>query len=351
MAGRYEFRVFVDGEWYAHPKILQVGPGDVDGLRLDMTLFMRTVNGEGTGDLADGWSLCSWINDEVRRVRPDAITIAEDLQDSEWLTKPTSEGGAGFSSQWDARFVHPVREVATLAADEHRSMASLADAIACTYNGDSFHRVIYSESHDEVANGKQRVPSEIDGENPGAPAARQRSTLAAALVMTAPGIPMLFQGQEFLQDGWFRDDRPLDWHLAERYPGVVRLYRDLIGLRRNLAGTSRGLTGHGVLVFHVNEADNVVAFQRWLDHGPGDDVVVVVNMSASPREGYRIGMPVEGRWRMRVNTGSGAYGDNGGDGGPAEVQAAGEGADGLPASAIVSIPAYSLLILSQDAGA
>jgi 1,4-alpha-glucan branching enzyme len=29
--------------------------------------------------------------------------------------------------------------------------------------------------------------------------ARKRSTLAAAMVFTAPGIPMLFQGQEFLE--------------------------------------------------------------------------------------------------------------------------------------------------------
>ena len=47
---------------------------------------------------------------------------------------------------------------------------------------------------------------------------------------TAPGIPMLFQGQEFLQGEWFRDDVPLNWDMNEEYQGIVRLYRDLIGL-------------------------------------------------------------------------------------------------------------------------
>lgn len=31
------------------------------------------------------------------------------------------------------------------------------------------------------------------------------------LVFSAPGIPMLFQGQEFLEGDWFRDTVPLDW--------------------------------------------------------------------------------------------------------------------------------------------
>lgn len=60
------------------------------------------------------------------------------------------------------------------------------------------------------------------------------------MVLTAPGIPMLFQGQEFLQGGWFRDDVPLDWSLDDEYHGIVRLYRDLVALRRNFAGRTKG---------------------------------------------------------------------------------------------------------------
>ena len=68
--------------------------------------------------------------------------------------------------------------------------------------------------------------------------AQKRSTLGAALALTSPGIPMLFQGQEFLQGGWFRDDVPLDWEQDSEFRGVVRLYRDLIRLRRNLDAVS-----------------------------------------------------------------------------------------------------------------
>ena len=320
----------------------------VDGLRMDMTLFMRTVGGPGTSELADGWSLCQWLNEELRRAKPDFLTIAEDLQDSEWLTMSAGEGGAAFSSQWDARFVHPVRELAAAPLDEQRSMQKLADALAFGYNGDALHRVIYSESHDEVANGKQRVPSEIAPDDPAGAIAQKRSTLAAALALTAPGIPMLFQGQEFLQSGWFRDDRPLDWEQKDQHAGIVQLYTDLIALRRNVAGLTAGLTGQGLFVFHVNDADNVVAFQRWRNHGPADEVVVVVNLGVQDREDYRIGLPCHGPWRVRLNSDSDLYGEMRANVGPAQIDGVDEPADGLPASAPLTIPAYSILVLSQD---
>lgn len=159
---------------------------------------------------------------------------------------------------------------------------------------------------------------------------------------------MLLQGQEFLQDGWFRDDRPLAWHLATEYPGILRLYQDLIALRRNLGGLTRGLSGQGLLVFHVNDADNVVAFHRWFDHGPGDDVVVIANMGAADRTEYRVGMPTAGCWHVRLNTDSELYGPMGQNAGPAALDAQSEPADGLPASATLTVPAYSVLVLSQD---
>src|SRR5262249_46926473 len=148
-------------------------------------------------------------------------------------------------------------------ADEHRSMMAVADSLRFSYNGDPMQRIIYSESHDEVANGKARVPQEINPHDPKGYYAQKRSTLAAARVAAPPGIPMVFQGQEFLEGEWFRDTVPLDWHLRDEYRGIVRLYRDLISLRRNLRGMTRGLSGRGVSVYHVNDHDNMIAFHRF----------------------------------------------------------------------------------------
>ena len=263
----------------------------LDGLRYDMTLYIRSVRGDDDpgGALAEGWSLVQWINRDIRARFPGRITIAEDLRNDPQLTQSPDDGGAGFHTQWDANFVHPIRAAVIGAGDDSRSMPAVRDALASCYNADAFQRVIYSESHDEVANGKARVPTEVSPDDPTGVYAQKRSTLAAALVFTAPGIPMLFQGQEFLQGDWFRDDVPLDWDLRQEFRGIVRLYRDLVRLRLNRDGVTRGLCGHGLTIHHVNDQDNLIAFHRWDTHGAGDDVIVVANFSNAPKDQYLLG--------------------------------------------------------------
>ena len=81
----------------------------------------------------------------------------------------------------------------------------------------------------------------------------------------------------------------LDWHQAQQYRGIVRLYRDLIAARRNLRGESAGLLGHGHRVFHVDEANKVIAFQRWSRDDEQDAVVIVVNLSHCTHDHYAMG--------------------------------------------------------------
>lgn len=324
----------------------------VDGLRYDMTLFMRSVRGDDASDLPEGWSLAQWINGELRSRWPHCILIAEDLRNNAALTEPPDAGGAGFHAQWDANFVHPVREAVILVEDAHRSMASVRHAIEFSYSGDAFRRVVYSESHDEVANGKARVPQEVNPDDACGWYAQKRSTLAAGLVFTAPGIPMLFQGQEFLQGEWFRDDVPLDWALRDDFSGITRLYRDLIRLRLNRAGASRGLCGQFTNTFHVNDADKLVAYQRWDRHGPGDDVVVIANFSAGAHDTYRIGMPAAGEWTLLFNSDASIYSADFANHPSQDVTAVAGGEDGLDAHADIAIGPYTLLIygLRETAG-
>jgi 1,4-alpha-glucan branching enzyme len=227
-------------------------------------------------------------------------------------------------------------------------MEVIRSAISFRYEGDAFRRIIYSESHDEVANGRARVPQEINPGDPGGWHAQKRSTLAAGLVFTSPGIPMLFQGQEFLQGEWFRDDVPLNWDLSEEYRGIVRLYRDLINLRLNKKGFSRGLCGQFLNIYHLNEADNILAFQRWDQHGPGDDVVVVLNFSHTPRENYEIGMPSSGLWKLRLNSDAMIYSDAFQGFFSSDTESFEGGRDGLDAHASISIGPYSMLVFTQD---
>ena len=334
--GRGEVRQFIRDN-----ALMWLSQFHLDGLRYDMTPYMRSVDASGM-DIPEGWSLCRWINDQVRATYPDKILIAEDLHSNPAVTS-TAPDGAAFHAQWDARFVHPVRGALIPADDAWRSTTQVAAAISHSY-GDAFARVIYTESHDEVANGKARVPQEIDADDPTGYYARKRSTLGAGLVFTAPGIPMLFQGQEFLEGGWFRDTVGVDWDQREEFHGIVRLYRDLVRLRLNRTGLTAGLTGQGVLVFHNNDDANLIAFQRWRDHGPGDDVVVVANLSASTLLDYRIGFPAPGHWQLVFNSDAVVYSDDFGGEVSGDVHATEDDYDGLDASGTLGIGAYTLLV-------
>ncbi len=318
----------------------------VDGLRYDATVYIRKAELDGE-ILEDGWKVCQAINGEVRERFPDKILIAEDLQDDPALTADIAQGGAGFHAQWCSRFVHPVREAVSTSEDDHRSMSEVAKAVAHDFNGDPFQRIIYSESHDEVANGKQRVVSEIQPDQPRDWYARKRSGLAAAIVYTAPGVPMIFQGQEFLEAGWFEDTTPVDWDLKDEYPTVVRLYRDLIALRRDKGGHSRGLLGWGCRVTRVDEEKNVLAFHRFEHGGDGDDVMVIANFSNEVLEGFRVGLPSAGEWQERLNSDWATYGRDFKSPRAGAIEAEDTAWDDLPASAELRLPAYSVVVLTR----
>lgn len=230
----------------------------VDGLRWDTTAYIRNADGDDnnpSANIRDGWRLVVEINAEVKARCPSAIIIPEDLQANEWLTKDTSLGAAGFDSQWDAVFVHPVRHALCAEEDKDRSMIAVRDALTYRYNNSAIERVIYTESHDEVANGSSQIPEEVAAKRGCQIMARKLATLGAAILFTSPGIPMVFQGQEFIDTGRFDDLAPLDWKNVEANDGTINLFKDLIQLRRNVAGNTVGLSSEGIDVFYLSQRE------------------------------------------------------------------------------------------------
>jgi 1,4-alpha-glucan branching enzyme len=218
--------------------------------------------------------------------------------------------------------------------------------------------VIDSENHDKVghpkdlADGKPqvRLPALIDEGNSESIFAKKRSTLAAAVVLTSPGIPMLFQGQEMLEARPFDFGKatPVDWDRVNRFKGIVALYGDLIALRRNVAGKTGGLTSANVNVFHKDDGKKVLAYHRFGRGGPGDDVVVVVNLSNQDYHPVNLGFPREGKWVVRFNSGAAVYDPDFKNGDSLDTTAQQGAKDGLGFNADVGIGPYSVVILSQD---
>ncbi|MGQ0503840.1 MAG: alpha-amylase family glycosyl hydrolase [Myxococcaceae bacterium] len=318
-----------------------------DGLRFDATKFMRTIDGNERRQIPQAWELFKSLNDEVNATQPWKRMIAEDFGAGAAVTSPTFNGGAGFDAQWVGDFVHPVRRAITVHNDSDRNLYEVRDALTQRFNGNAFERIIYTESHDEVANGRQRLPEEIWPGNSGSWVSKKRSTLGAALTMTAPGTPLIFQGQEFVEDGYFQAEDPLDWSKAGYFAGITQLYRDLIKLRRNWSNNTRGLQGQGLSVHHVNNDGKVLAYHRWKDGGPGDDVVVVANFSGNYYPNYRVGFPHGGMWWLRFNSDYNGYSPDFGNTATLDTAASGSGADGLIASGNIALGPYSVVIFSQ----
>jgi 1,4-alpha-glucan branching enzyme len=322
-----------------------------DGLRWDMIAYIKSIDGNDdnpANDIPEGWSLMQWINVEIAQRFPGKISIGESMKNNPWVIKDVGAGGAGFNAQWDAEFVHPVRQAVIVRDDASRDLGAVSGAIEHRYDLDVFRRIIYTESHDEVANGRSRVPEEIWPGKVDSWFSKKRSTLGGALVLTSPGIPMLFEGQELLEDRWFQDTVPIDWSRAEDEHGILGMYRDLIAHRRNLSGVTRGLCGQNVHIYHFNDEAKLLAFHRWDKQGPTDSVVVVVNMTNQNRDGYRIGFPQAGSWKTRFNSDSYNYGPNFYNHSTPDVETHEDGADGLPCSGEISIGPYTVVIFSQD---
>ena len=316
-----------------------------DGLRMDATSYIR-YEGGGLGfdtEILEGIIMMRDINAEIRHKHPNIITIAEDLKADNIVTAPTESGGIGYGTQWDMKFVHPVREVLTALNDDERDLQKIADAILYKYNDDVFNRVIYTESHDEVANGKARVPEEIQPGDAESSFAKKRAVLGLVLVMTSPGIPMIFQGQEFLEDGYFKDTEELNWEKLNRLEGIDKLSADLIKLRTGETQGAEGLKGQHTEIVHFNQENKILAYKRTMDDG-AQPALIIVNFGNRDFEDYGIGVEEDKNWKIKFNSTWKGYDNDFSELPVEDIQKVQEETDEKAWTGKVNIPAYGALI-------
>ncbi len=268
---------------------------------------------------------------------PLARIVYDEIADT---TSRVDDGGTESGVQWDAEFIQSIRALITSADDSARDMHALRDVIS--------HGYTTAASRSEVAIGTLGVPQEIWPGNAESWSSKKRSTLGAALVLTASGGATRSRGQELLEEEWLRDREPIDPSSQDQTGGIRTLYRDLIRLRQHEGTNTRGLRGQHVNVYHVNDYDKVIAFHRWESGGPGDDVIVVVNAANRGYDSYTIGFPRSGSWRLRFNSDWGGYSPDFGNHFSYDTVATEGAKDGLGYHGNVGIGPYSVIILSQD---
>lgn len=321
-----------------------------DGLRMDMVPYMRNVKADGNpgNDIEEGMSLIRWINTDIREQFPNKITIAEDMHSLDFITNSADNGGLAYGSQWDAKFVHAVRNAIITQNDEDRPIGEVVEAITNRYNLDAFQRIVYTESHDEVANGQARVAEEIADTDVNNWYSKKRAALGVGLILTSPGIPMFFQGQFSLEDKWFSDTDPLDWSRLEHFSKYVKLHQEIIHLRRNWYGVTAGLQGQNIDIIRGDEEKKVIVTHRYQEGGPKDSVVIAFNLSCQTYEDFKIGFPRTGMWYLRFNSDDEKYDDEFSHIGTHDIEAYEGEYDNHPAFASLTLPPYSFLIFSQE---
>ena len=231
-----------------------------DGFRYDAT---RWVGWQGYNDWGASWF--AWAG---KQADTGTYHIAEHLPSDPKLSNETE-----IDTQWHDFFRWRLRDMLRNAKLDRADFERIMDPVALGFD-DPFGRMVYTESHDE-----ERVPRELVQAGFSLEEALRRSAAGLAVVLTAPGVPMLYAGQEFGEDTakavapnpltWSHYGHPLRRALAEQTRALVKLRASHPALRTgNIRFRAKGLP------------DDVAVYERWAGR---DAVVVAVNFGRGAR--------------------------------------------------------------------
>jgi glycosidase len=197
----------------------------------------------------------------------------------------------------DAVFNFPLAErlVASAQQERDRDIGATLERVEQAYRAAAhgrFDDAPFLSNHDQ-----ERVMSQLDG-NP------DHMRIAAAMLLTLPGHPFIYYGEELGMRGEKPDPHlrePMRWYLAGQGPGeptwegwtagdgpaisveaeqadpgsLLNLYRMLIGWRRDIPALSDGVAR--------NWRDASLQVAAWELDDPHGDVLVLHNLSGEPQ--------------------------------------------------------------------
>ncbi|MEO8429777.1 MAG: alpha-amylase family glycosyl hydrolase [Verrucomicrobiota bacterium] len=314
-------------------------------------------------DRNGGWNFCQDLTTKLHSLKPSALNISEYWNDERWWSiLSVQDGGAGFDATWHDGLRESVRGViqqATGGRDAKVNLDALANSLYRPYNFPAAWKAVqFLENHDllyvDHEDRQLRIATLGDPTNSRSWYARSRARVATGLLLTAPGIPMLFMGQEFLEDKFWSDnpaffkDTLIWWdglQLDRAMGDHVRFTQELTWLRRR----QPALRGENIQVFHIQNGNRIIAFHRWLE-GTGQDVVVVASLNESTFFDYQLGFPGSGSWLEIFNSDIYDHWVNpNGAGNGGQIFAQGPPMHGLPCSAKIVIPANAILVFARNA--
>jgi len=289
----------------------------IDGLRVDAVASMLYLdysrgpgqwspNRLGGRENLDAVDFLRQFNDSVHERFESAVTVAEESTAWPGVSKPTAQGGLGFSMKWDMGWMHD-----TLQHFEREPIYRRYHYGELTFRGlyAFTERFVLPLSHDEVVHGKGALATKMPGDD-----WQRRATLRLlyAHQWFQPGKKLLFMGDELATWREWNHEDQLEWDLLElpEHAGVARLVSQLNRLYAELEPLrGREFDPRGFEWIVADDPDNDVL--AWRRSGDDGDLVAVLNCTPVPRFSYRVGVPRGGEWRELCNTDAVEYGGSG----------------------------------------
>ena len=291
----------------------------IDGLRVDAVASMLyldygrqdgswVANRYGGRENLEAIEFLRLFNERVYAEHPDVLMIAEESTSWPMVSRPGYVGGLGFGLKWNMGWMHDMLDY--MAKDPifrafHHDRITFSMLYAFSEN------FLLPFSHDEVVHGKGAMIRKMPGDD------WQRFAnlrLLYAFMFGHPGKKLLFMGCDFAQWSEWNHDASLDWGLLAdpRHAGLKRLVRDLNTLYRGEPALHQvDFEQSGFEWIDCNDTQrSAVSFLR---HGRNrtDTLLFVCNFTPVTRPNYRIGVPMAGFWKERLNTDAAIYGGSG----------------------------------------
>ena len=292
----------------------------IDGFRFDWVCGVDYDAGEPMNPGFNPFHGISAICWAARQAKPDCLLIGEFWQlDGTHPDKTSAKlvRETEMDAVWNGEFHHVIDEVLNQRwqwerRDIHRAIggfrdlghAAASEVINFTCSHDEVrpeHEIkFYSGRHIDLPPGKT-LPV----------AALQKALLGLITLFTAPGVPMIYAGQEFGEDTPRTIDfLPLHWEKMERKLHKVHftVVRQLIQLRRQHPALRSDY-----IRFYVDDfaAEKIVRYDRWTvdDDENSDFVAVAINFDSVCRK-TKLVVPEAGEWhnlltgeRLKVDDG------------------------------------------------
>lgn len=297
----------------------------IDGLRVDAVASMLYLDysredGEwipncfGGRENLEAISFLKEFNEQVHFHHPGVLTVAEESTSWEGVSKPTFQGGLGFSLKWNMGWMNDTlryMQEDPIHRQYHHNELTFSMIYAFTEN------FALPFSHDEVVHGKGSLLDQMPGDM-----WQQFANLRLlyTYMWTHPGKKILFMGNEIAQWHEWNHDESLQWHLMEweSHQGMQSLVKDLNRVYCEEPALHQvDFDGSGFeWIDSQSGTESVLTYARKAKDS-NDLVVVTLNFTPVPRTQHRIGLPGPGWYREIFNSDSERYsGSNvGSDGG------------------------------------